>query len=97
MYSCAIINSGEHQSIRLEFCISDMLSADYRGINTNVKDSRFNSEFSNSCRTKATRVSILKKKAKWGKKVQSYAAVTRIQKNASLNFFFLLIYFLYDS
>lgn len=53
VYSCAIINGGEHQSVRLEFCISDMLSADYHGINTDVKDSCFNSEFSNSYRTKA--------------------------------------------
>lgn len=57
--SCAIINGGEHQPDRLGFCISEMLSADYHGINTNVKDSWFNSEFSNSYRT---RVSILKKR-----------------------------------
>lgn len=87
VYSCAVTNSGEHQSVKLEFCISDMLSADYHGISTNVKDSCFNSEFSNSYRTKAQRVSILKKKEKENEK-QSYAAVVRVQKNASLFIFF---------
>lgn len=84
VYSCAIINGGERQSVRLEFCISAMLSAGHRGIKANVKGSCFNSEFSNSCRTKATRVSILKKKAKREGGEQSYAAVARIQKKLHL-------------
>lgn len=85
MCSCAIMNSGEHQPVRLGFCISDMLSADYHSINPNVKDSWFNSEFSNSYRTKTQRVSILKKS---GGEKQSHAAVAGIWKNASLKLFF---------
>lgn len=83
--SCAIISGAEHQPDRLGFCLSEMLSADYHGINTNVKDSWCNSEFSNSCRMKTQRVSVLKKR---GHTEQSHAAVARIQKDASLNFSF---------
>lgn len=35
--SCAAINGGERQSARPEFHVPDMLSASYRGINTNVR------------------------------------------------------------
>lgn len=95
MCSCAIMNSGEHQPVRLGFCISDMLSADYHGINTNVKDSWFNSEFSNSYRTKTQRVSILKKRG--GRKAKPCCSSRNMKKCIFKTFLFLLIYFLYDS
>lgn len=86
VYSCAIINSGEHQSVKLEFCISDLLPADYRGINTNVKYC-FNSEFSNSYGAKARRVSILMKKAR-GKKSTKLCCSSKNTKKCIFKLFF---------
>jgi len=82
--SCAIINGGERQSVRLEFCIADMLPADYRGINTTVKHSCFHSEFSNSYRTKAQGVSISKEKAKGQKKIAKLCCSSKNTKQMRL-------------